>query len=113
LILISIYALLAIPIGWHYSSVDIALIAGPSLIGLAAVVFFTSSGTALARYVLPILLCAAVVLHIQVSLGTLEFHFGVFVTLALVMVYRQWRVILACAVFFAIHHILFDRLQAW
>ncbi len=113
LILISIYAVLAIPIGWHYSSVDMALIASPSLIGLAAVVFFTSSGTALARYVLPLLLCAAVALHIQVSLGTLEFHFGVFVTLALVMVYRQWRVILACAAFFAIHHILFDRLQAW
>ncbi|MBP7646927.1 MAG: hypothetical protein KA751_09285, partial [Comamonas sp.] len=27
LILISIYAVLAIPIGWHYSSVDMALIA--------------------------------------------------------------------------------------
>jgi len=29
------------------------------------------------------------------------------------MVYREWRVVLACAAFFAVHHILFDRLQAW
>lgn len=28
-------------------------------------------------------------------------------------VYREWRVVVACAAFFAIHHILFDRLQAW
>lgn len=111
--LICIYAVLAIPIGWHYSSVDLALWISPALIAVAAGIFALARGTVFARYALPLLLCAAVALQIQVSLGTLEFHFGVFVTLALVMVYRQWRVVMACAVFFAIHHFLFDRLQAW
>ena len=113
MVLISIYAVLAIPIGWHYTSVDIALWTSPVLIAIAAGIFTVARGTALSRYALPLLLCATVALHIQVSLGTVEFHFGVFVTLALVMVYRQWRVVVACAAFFAIHHILFDRLQAW
>lgn len=82
---------------------------------MAAGLYACCAGTAVTRYALPLILCAAVALQIQVSLGTLEFHFGVFVTLALVMVmvYREWRVVVACAAFFAIHHILFDRLQAW
>lgn len=113
LVLIGVYALLALPIGGYYSSIDAALLVAPILIALALAVFTLCRGSAFSRYALPLLLCACVMLHIQVSLGTLEFHFGVFVTLALVMVYRQWRVVLACAVFFAIHHILFDRLQAW
>ena len=113
LILVSISALLAFPIAWHYTDIDIALIASPLLIAAAAGIFWTARGSALARYALPLVLCATIVLQIQVSLGTIEFHFGVFVTLALVMVYRQWRVVVACAAFFAVHHILFDRLQAW
>lgn len=113
LVLICICALLSLPIGWHYSSVDMSLVAAPVLIGLAVVIFFTARGSALAKYALPLVLCAVIATHIQASLGTLEFHFGVFVILALVMVYREWRVVLACAAFFAVHHILFDRLQAW
>ena len=113
LLLISICAVLAIPIGWHYSSMSMALVSSPILIAAAASVFLLYRGTVWARYALPLLLCTAVVLQIQVALGTLEFHFGVFVTLALVMVYRQWRVVVACAAFFAVHHFLFDRLQAW
>lgn len=113
LLLVCVYALLALPIGWHYSSIDLALVASPLLAGTAGAIFALGRGTALARYALPLLLCTAVALQIQVSLGTLEFHFGVFVTLALVMVYREWRVVVACAAFFAVHHFLFDRLQAW
>ena len=57
-------------------------------------------------------LASSVALHIHLGRGTLEFHFGVFVTLALLLVYRDWRPILAGAAFFAVHHVLFDRLQA-
>ncbi len=113
LVLVAIASLLAFPIGWHYTNMDIASWAAPLLIALAGVLYACCAGRVVTRYALPLILCAAVALQIQVSLGTVEFHFGVFVTLALVMVYRQWRVVVACAVFFAVHHILFDRLQAW
>ncbi|MDH0364779.1 hypothetical protein [Comamonas aquatica] len=113
LLLIMGCSILAVPIAWHYSSLDGVLIFSPLLSTLAAVLCFSLRGTVITRYALPLLLCATVALHIQVSLGTIEFHFVVFVTLALVMVYREWRVVLACAGFFAVHHILFDRLQAW
>jgi methyl-accepting chemotaxis protein len=42
----------------------------------------------------------------------IEMHFGVFVVLAFLLVYLDWRVIIFGAVMIAVHHVLFDRLQA-
>ena len=112
LALLVICCALAVLIGHILSSVGIALAWGTALSVLGGVTYLAFKGTALSRYALPLLLCASVALQIQVSLGTLEFHFGVFVTLAIVMVYRDWKPILASAAFFAVHHVLFDRLQA-
>lgn len=99
LLLICISAMLAFPIGWHYTNLDIVSWAAPVLVLMAAALYACFAGSSITRYALPLILCATVVLHIQVSMGMLEFHFGVFVTLALVMVYRQWRVVAVCAVF--------------
>ncbi|CAB3753133.1 MULTISPECIES: methyl-accepting chemotaxis protein [Burkholderia] len=55
---------------------------------------------------------AAVTLHIQLSRGLTELHFGVFVLLGLTLVYRDWRPIVLGAALFAIQHIAFDRLMA-
>jgi methyl-accepting chemotaxis protein len=81
-----------------------------SLIG--GLVFASAKGTALSKYVLTFALIGLVVLHIQLSRGMLEFHFGVFVTLALLLVYRDWKIIVFAAAVYAVHHVLFDRLQA-
>ena len=111
--LLLISCLLALPIAWAYSDITIALQWGTALALAGVLLFALARGSAWSRYGLTTLLALTVALHIQVSLGTLEFHFGVFVVLALVMVYRDWRVVLANAVLFAVHHLLFDRLQAW
>jgi methyl-accepting chemotaxis protein len=95
------------------STAALPAVAGGAVAALALASYALARGSQWTRFVLPLLLSATVALHIQVSLGMIEFHFGVFVTLALVMVYRDWRVVLACAAFFAVHHVLFDRLQAW
>ena len=49
-----------------------------------------------------------VALHIQLGRGTLEFHFGVFVTLALLLVYSDWRPIVLSAAFFAVRRDVAD-----
>jgi methyl-accepting chemotaxis protein len=51
-------------------------------------------------------------LHIQAGAGLIELHFGVFVTLALLLAYLDWRPIVLSAALFAVHHLAFDRLQA-
>ncbi len=50
-------------------------------------------------------------LHIHLALGKTEVHFGIFVLLALLISFRDWRVILVAAVVIAVHHLLFMYLQ--
>ena len=113
LVLVLACAVAAVVIGAVLSTATLPAVVGGVIAVLAVASYALARGTLWTRFALPLLLCATVALHIQVSLGMIEFHFGVFVTLALVMVYRDWRVVLACAAFFAVHHVLFDRLQAW
>ena len=54
---------------------------------------------------------AMAALHVDLGRGTVEFHFGVFVLLGLLLVYRDWRPILMAATMFAVHHIVFDQLR--
>ena len=107
-----VYSAAALAIGSYYGSPGLA--AGVSLLLLlvGGAVFSGAAGSGLSRSVLALCLSAAVALHIHLGRGTLEFHFGVFVTLALLLVYRDWRPIVASAAFFAVHHVAFDRMQA-
>ena len=83
-----------------------------ALVAAAGLVYLLRSGTLLSRMVLTAVQTAFVALHIQLAQGLTELHFGVFVTLALLMVYLDWRPIVLSAALFALHHVLFDRLQA-
>ena len=107
-----VYSAAALAIGSYYGSPGLA--AGVSLLLLlvGGAVFSGAAGSGLSRNVLALCLSAAVALHIHLGRGTLEFHFGVFVTLALLLVYRDWRPIVVTAAFFAVHHVAFDRMQA-
>ncbi len=71
-----------------------------------------AGGTLVSRLVMAASLSTLVMLQIQASAGLREAHFGVFVTLALLMAYLDWRPVLLSAALFALHHIAFDRLQA-
>ena len=105
-------AVAAAAIGHYFGALGLALAVATGVLGLGAVVFFTMRGTTTSRLVLAACLSAMVALHIHLGRGTTEFHFGVFVTLALLLVYRDWRPIVLSAGFFALHHVVFDRLQA-
>ena len=50
-------------------------------------------------------------LHIQQGHGMIELHFGIFVNLAMLLYFRDWRPVLAAAATIAIHHVLFSYLQ--
>jgi len=104
--------LIAIAVGMHYAQLGTALLVGGAVLGLGAAAGVLAAGTLLSRLVLSACLMAMTALHIQLGRGTLEFHFGVFATLGMVLVYRDWRPIVAAAGLIAVHHVVFDRLQA-
>jgi methyl-accepting chemotaxis protein len=109
---IAVSALAAIAIGFVYYEPTLGLVGALLLAGVGAAGYVFARGTLASRLVLTFALVALVALHIQLARGELEFHFGVFVTLALVLVYVDWRPIVFAAALFAVHHVLFDRLQA-
>lgn len=109
---IALSSLAAIALGVQFVESMLALTSVLVLGAIAAVAYAVARGTLASRLVLSFVQVSLVALHIQLARGMLEFHFGVFVTLALLLVYRDWRPIVWAAGLFAVHHVVFDRLQA-
>jgi methyl-accepting chemotaxis protein len=109
---IAISAVASMVLGMNFVDTRLAAIATAVLLALAFGVFWLARYTALSRYVLAFVLMSFVALHIQLARGMSEMHFGVFVSLALFLVYRDWKLIVFGAVVYAIHHVAFDRMQA-
>ena len=112
LIAIGLSALTSIVLGVQFVDSGLAIGATVVLVGMALMAYAGAKGTLSSRLVLTFVQVSLVALHIQLAKGMLEFHFGVFVTLAFLLVYRDWRPIVFGAALFAVHHVLFDRLQA-
>ena len=102
----------ALAIGQHYGTLSLAIGAVALLLALGGAAFWLAPDRALGWIVLTTCNVAMVALHIQLGRGTIEFHFGVFVLLGLLLVYCDWRPIVLAAALFAVHHVGFDRLQA-
>lgn len=85
-------------------------------VGLGVVVIATAStfiksgsvGTRIVNTVALVVMCA---LHIHQGMGRDELHFGIFVALAFLLCYRDWKMIVLAAGLVAIHHLSFNWLQ--
>ncbi|CAN5189177.1 hypothetical protein BH09PSE6_BH09PSE6_16020 [soil metagenome] len=106
-------ALGALAIAQFYGDVLLASVCSGAAVAIGALVFYACRGTPVSCAVLTLCNVALVILHIQLGRGTIEFHFGVFVLLGLLMVYQDWRPVVLTAAAFVLHHFVFDRLQAW
>ena len=103
------------------AAIALGVVNGPALSGSTMAVALCAAGwiawrlapgTVFSRVCLAVIGMLMVSLHIQLAMGLTELHFGVFVFLAFLLVYRDWRPIVAAALTIAVHHIAFDRLQA-
>lgn len=65
----------------------------------------------LTKFVVGAALMVLSALHIQQTFGMVEMHFGIFVLLAFLLFYQDWRVIVVAAAVIAVHHLLFNYLQ--
>ncbi|MFZ2988755.1 methyl-accepting chemotaxis protein, partial [Ideonella sp.] len=69
-------------------------------------------GSLLSRLSIASALAAQVMLQVHLVAGHLAAHFNVFITLSVLLVWRDWRPIVAAACLFAVHHVGFDRMLA-
>ena len=106
-------AALSVLLGWHYAQWQLALVGAGTIMAAACAAYGLFRGSWLNSVVLPVLLMSVVALNIQLGGGRSEYHFGVFTSIAFLLAYRHWLPILSGAAAIAVHHILFDRLQAW
>jgi methyl-accepting chemotaxis protein len=104
-------AALAIGLGMYYGEVLVALVCGAAIAGAFTLLAMLAPATLLTRCAAGVALMMMVGLHIHLGRGSTELHFGVFVLTSLLLVYRDWRPILAAAVTIACHHVLFAALQ--
>jgi methyl-accepting chemotaxis protein len=102
----------ALAIGRTYHELALAFACDVLLLIMGTAAFVMARGRWPSQVVLTVCNVCAVALHIQLGYGTIEFHFGVFVLLGILLVYRNWRPLVLAAGLFAVHHILFDRMQA-
>lgn len=96
---------------WYNTWVE-SLVIGVLSFGGAVTMYGVAAGTLLSRLTNAIALMTFVALHIHQGRGMIELHFGVFVGLALLFAYRDWRPLLAAAALIAVHHVLFNAMQA-
>jgi methyl-accepting chemotaxis protein len=104
--------LLSLALAPWYGTWGPALLVGLPAALLPTIMVFTmpqALATRLAIGAATMVFCA---LNIHQAMGMIELHFGIFVLLALLVYYQDWRVIVFSAVVVAVHHLAFNQLQS-
>lgn len=107
-----LYSVVLLVLGMRFNTFETAAFGAVGAMAAAIVLWATARDTRVALVGFPVVLMSLVALQIQVSAGQMQYHFGVFLTLAFLLAYRQALPVLAGAVTIAVHHVLFDYLQS-
>jgi methyl-accepting chemotaxis protein len=91
----------------------LALGVGLPLAVLPSALILAAPHKVLTRMAVAVALMLFCALHIHQVHGMTELHFGIFVLLAFLVCYQDWRVIVAGAATAAVHHLSFSYLQEW
>lgn len=103
--------LTALGLGFYSSTLVPALIVGIPALAIPFLLYRLQGDTASARVSFGIAFMIFTALHIHQSLGFTEVHFGIFILLAILVAFRDWKVVAAAALVIAVHHILFMYMQ--
>ena len=95
---------------WYNTWIE-AIVIGLLSLGGAFAVYKIAPGSLVSSCANAVALMMFVALHIHQARGLIEMHFGVFVGLALLFAYRDWRPLLVGAGLIAVHHASFNLMQ--
>ncbi|CUS48574.1 MAG: hypothetical protein HLUCCO02_00810 [Idiomarinaceae bacterium HL-53] len=95
-----------------YGGLTVALLVGVPSVLVPFWLYKTLGDQPLARISFGVSFMFFAALQIHLSHGFTEVHFGIFVLLAILIVFRDWWVIAVAASVIAVHHLLFMYLQS-
>ena len=95
---------------WHDTWM-LALLIGLPLAVIPTILIVLAPGRLVTRLSVAAILMMFAGLHIHQAHGMTELHFGIFVLLAFLLCYQDWRVIIVAAAVAAVHHLSFNYLQ--
>lgn len=104
--------LMAVVIGFITGQLAIAFLLGIPIIALPLVLSFIQPGRLVTQITQALATQLMTALHIHQAFGQIEMHFEIFVLLAFLAYFRDWRVIAAATAMVAVHHIGFFVLQS-
>jgi methyl-accepting chemotaxis protein len=96
---------------WHGTWTLVLMVAVPAAV-LPILFILNAPGALFTRLMVSAAVMIFCGLNIHQSHGLDELHFGIFVLLALLVIYQDWRVIVGAAAVIAVHHLLFNYLQS-
>jgi methyl-accepting chemotaxis protein len=96
---------------WHGTWTPVLLLGVPTAV-LPILFIWKAPGALFTRMMVAAATMIFCGLNIDQSHGLDELHFGIFVLLALLVIYQDWRLIGGAAAVIAVHHLLFNYLQA-
>ncbi len=96
--------------GWYGTWLEAAIISLPTVL-LGGYLTYTQGAALLTRLYMGAAFMVMTGLHIHQTHGLVEAHFGLFVLLATLLYYRDWRVIVVAAAIAVVHHLGFHVLQ--
>lgn len=102
---------LAFVIGFITDTLLIAALIGVPIAIVPILLGLKLPDEAVSRHAVGIATQLMAALHIQLTFGMTEMHFQVFVMLAFLFFFRDWKVVISSVAVVAVHHVLFFILQ--
>jgi methyl-accepting chemotaxis protein len=102
----------AVGLSVHYGGTALALAVGLPIVAVAAALVGLCPGSLATRLFMAVAFMAVTALQIHIAHGLTDLHFGVFVSLAFLLAYRDWKPIVVAAVTIAVHHASFNLMQS-
>ena len=111
-VVIVVQLLIAVGIGMFTGELLPAFIFGVPIAALPLVLSLQNPYSAISRHAMAIGVQLLTALHIHQSFGLIEVHFEIFVLLAFLSYFRDWKVVATGTAVVAVHHISFFFLQS-
>ncbi|OJF70048.1 chemotaxis protein [Alteromonas sp. V450] len=111
-VVIAVQLVIAVAIGLYTGNILPAIVLGLPIAAVPLVLSVQNPYSAISRHAMAIGVQLLTALHIHQSFGLIEVHFEIFVLLAFLSVFRDWKVVATGTAVVAVHHISFFLLQS-